>query len=99
LIGIATVMSEAGGVMEVVSDFRDVDEEFGMLRRMVEESGRPLSISVAAEDHRAYWGSLRDRIGAAAADGLPIKGQVAARAIGVLLGLQASLNPFGGLHA
>jgi N-acyl-D-aspartate/D-glutamate deacylase len=99
LVGIATVMSEAGGVLEVVSDFLDIETEFGMLRRMVEESGRPLTISVAAEDHRAYWGTLRDRIGAAADDGLPIKGQVAARAIGVLLGLQASLNPFGGLPA
>src|SRR5437879_7249247 len=97
LVGIANEMSDAGGVLEVVSDFRDLDTEFGTLRRMVEESGRPLSISVAAEDHRAHWGSLRDRIAGAAAEGLPIKGQVGARAIGVLLGLQASLNPFGGL--
>src|SRR5438477_536232 len=99
LVGIATEMSDAGGVLEVVSDFRDLDTEFGMLRRMVEESGRPMTISVAAEDHRAHWGSLRDRIAAAAAKGLPIKGQVGSRAIGILLGLQASLNPFGGLAA
>jgi N-acyl-D-aspartate/D-glutamate deacylase len=96
LVGIAHEMGRAGGVMEVVSDFRDLDDEFATMRRMVEESGRPLSISVAAEDHRAYWGSLQERIGAAAADGLPIKGQVASRAIGLLMGLQASVNPFGG---
>jgi len=99
LVGIAAEMSGAGGVLEVVSDFRDLDAEFATLRRMVEESGRPMTISVAAEDHRAYWGSLRDRIASAAAEGLPIKGQVGSRAIGVLLGLQASLNPFGGLPA
>jgi N-acyl-D-aspartate/D-glutamate deacylase len=97
LVGIATAMGEAGGVLEVVSDFVDIEAEFGALRHMVESSGRPLSISVAAEDHRAYWGSLRDRIAAAAADGLPVKGQVAARAIGLIMGLQATLNPFLGL--
>jgi len=86
LVGIAAEMSGAGGVLEVVSDFRDLDAEFATLRRMVEESGRPMTISVAAEDHRAYWGSLRDRIASAAAEGLPIKGQVGSRAIGVLLG-------------
>jgi N-acyl-D-aspartate/D-glutamate deacylase len=99
LVGIATGMASAGGVLEVVSDFRDVGVEFATMRHMVESSGRPLTISVAAEDHRAYWGALRDHIVAAAADGLPIKGQVAARAIGLLLGLQATLNPFGGLPA
>ena len=99
LVGIANAMAGTGGVLEVVSDFRDVDVEFATMRHMVESSGRPLTISVAAEDHRAYWGALRDHIAAAAADGLPIKGQVATRAIGLLLGLQATLNPFGGLPA
>jgi N-acyl-D-aspartate/D-glutamate deacylase len=97
LVGIAAAMGTAGGVMEVVSDFMDIDTEFAALRHMVESSGRPLSISVAAEDHRAYWGSLRDRIAEAAAAGLPVRGQVAARAIGLILGLQATLNPFLGL--
>jgi N-acyl-D-aspartate/D-glutamate deacylase len=94
LVGIATEMGAAGGVMEVVSDFRDLDSEFAVMRHMVEASGRPLSISVAVEEHRAAWGSLRDRIVEAADDGLPIKGQVASRAIGLLLGLQATINPF-----
>jgi N-acyl-D-aspartate/D-glutamate deacylase len=99
LVGIAVAMGEVGGVFEVVSDFLDRDVEFDTLRRMVAESRRPMTISVAAEDHRAPWEWLRDRIAAAAADGLPMKGQVGSRAIGVLLGLQASLNPFGGLAA
>ena len=97
LVGIATGMASAGGVLEVVSDFRDIDVEFAVMRHMVESSGRPLTISVAAEEHRAHWGTLRDHIASAVEDGLPIKGQVAARAIGLLLGLQATLNPFGGL--
>ncbi len=92
LVGIARAVAGAG-VFGVVSDFADVDIEFSTMRRIVEESGSPLSISVAAEDHRAPWRELRDRIADAAAAGLPMRGQVGARAIGVLLGLQASLTP------
>jgi N-acyl-D-aspartate/D-glutamate deacylase len=99
LVGITEGMINVGGVIEVVADFRDLDTEFSMLRQMVDVSGRPMTISVAAEDHRVGWEPLRARIRAAGEEGLPIKGQVAARAIGLLLGLQASLNPFGGVHA
>ena len=34
------------GVLQVVSDFADVDAEFAIFRRMAEESGRPLSFSL-----------------------------------------------------
>jgi hypothetical protein len=33
-------------VLQVVSDFADVDAEFAIFRRMAEESGRPLSFSL-----------------------------------------------------
>jgi N-acyl-D-aspartate/D-glutamate deacylase len=98
LVGIAAAIGGAG-VIGVVSDFRDLDTEFATMRRIVAESGCPLSMSVAAEDHRAPWRELRDRIAVAAADGLAMRGQVGARAIGVLLGLQATLHPFGGIPA
>jgi N-acyl-D-aspartate/D-glutamate deacylase len=66
-----------------------------MLRRMVEVSGRPMSISLlqletAPEAWRQWLGILAD----ANAAGLPMKAQVAARAVGVLLGLDATLHPF-----
>lgn len=99
LVGIAEAMGPAGGVFEVVADFRDLNGEFAMLRRMVEVSGRPMTISVSAEDHRVPWKLLRDRIAGAAESGLPMKGQVGSRAIGLLLGLQASLNPLLGVPA
>ncbi len=98
LVGIARAIGGTG-VLEVVSDFSDLDAEFALMRAMVQESGCPLSISVAAEDHRASWSVLRDRIAAASSDGLAMRGQVGARAIGVLLGLQTSVNPFSGLPA
>jgi N-acyl-D-aspartate/D-glutamate deacylase len=98
LIGIAQAIGGAG-VLQVVSDFSDLEGEFALMRAMVEASGSPLSISVAAENHRAPWTSLRDAIAAAQADGLPIRGQVGARAIGVLLGLRTSINPLAGAPA
>jgi N-acyl-D-aspartate/D-glutamate deacylase len=98
LVGIARAMGERGlGVIEVVSDFIDFDTEFTTMRRMVEESSRPLSISVAQADQRPdQWARLLDAISDAAAHGLPMRGQVAARPIGLVLGLQATLNPFLG---
>ena len=95
LCGIAEAMGAAGaGVIEVVSDFHDLDHEFALLRRMVEVSGRPLSISIAQEAGRGNWRTLLSLIAEANAGGLPMRGQVPARAIGILLGLQATLNPF-----
>ena len=62
---------------------------------MVERSGRPLSISVARNPMLpdAFRGIL-DRITDANADGLRMTGQVAPRAVGLLLGLECTLNPF-----
>ena len=96
LVGIAMAMGKVGkGVLQVVSDFRDVDYEFGIFRRMTEESGRPISMSLAqapmAPDH---FRGILDRLSEANAAGLQMRAQVAARGIGVLLGLQCTLNPF-----
>lgn len=96
LIGIAEGIGAAGtGVLQVVSDFLDVDDEFDTLRQMVTRSGRPMSISVARNPMvpDAFRGIL-DHITAANADGLQMTGQVAARAVGLILGLELTLNPF-----
>ena len=98
LTQIALGLRDAGhGVIELISDFDtpDLASEFAMIRRIVAASGRPLSISLA-QRHGApqMWRTLLDMIEAAAEAGLPISGQVAPRPLGVLLGLQASLNPF-----
>jgi len=96
MLGIARAIGEGGrGVFEIVADFQDLEAEFGLLRGMVEVSGRPMSISIAQSDHAPQqWRKLLDLIGSAVRAGLPMKGQVPPRAIGILLGLQASLHPF-----
>ncbi|GAA1227056.1 N-acyl-D-amino-acid deacylase family protein [Pseudonocardia alaniniphila] len=96
LVEIATAVGETGrGVFQLVSDFPDPEAEFALIRAMVARSGRPLSASlvqspVAPAMHREV---LR-LIDAAQADGLPILAQVAARPVGMLLGLHNTLNPF-----
>jgi N-acyl-D-aspartate/D-glutamate deacylase len=98
LMGIAMGIADAGrGVMELISDFDAPDPltEFAMLRRLVERSGRPLSLSLAQAGSSADgWRGLLGLIEQASKDGLPIRGQVAPRPIGLLLGLQGTINPF-----
>ena len=47
LHGIAREMGRKGkGVLQLIADFRNVDEEFALIRGMVEVSGRPLSLTI-----------------------------------------------------
>ena len=96
LIGIAEGVGATGqGVLQVVSDLIDPDAEFDTFRRMVERSGRPLSISIVRNPMvpDAFRTHL-DHLGRANADGLQMTGQVAPRAVGIILGLECTLNPF-----
>lgn len=98
LIGIANGLKAAGaGVLQFVSDFDDPKKESAMLRRIVEVSGRPLSVSLAQSDIAPDgWRALLGAIEKAANEGVPLKAQVAPRPVGVLLGLELTLNPFSG---
>jgi len=99
LEAIALGVADAGhGVIELISDFwPDPDQEFAMIRSLVERTGCPLSLSLAQSHRRPEaWRELLARIEEASADGLPIRGQVAPRPVGLLLGLQSSFHPFSG---
>ena len=96
LMGIALGLKAAGkGVLQFVSDFANPVEEFAMFRRLCEASGRPLSFSLA-QSARAKdgWKTLLGELTAATEAGLQMRAQVAPRAVGVLLGLELTLNPF-----
>jgi N-acyl-D-aspartate/D-glutamate deacylase len=96
LTGIAMGIAAAGkGVLQVVSDFADEDAEFAMLRRVVAASGRPMSFSLLQNPvRRDNYLTLLSKVEDAVAAGLKIKAQTAARPVGVLFGLELTLNPF-----
>lgn len=98
LQGIALGLKRAGrGTLQFVSDFDDMQAEMVMLRRLVEQSGRPLSVSIAQADSKpTLWRHLTDWLEQCDANGLQMRGQVGPRPVGVLLGLELTLNPLSG---
>lgn len=101
LVGLGRGLADAGaGVFQVVSDFKDLDHEFGIFEAVARESGRPMSISLAqgisvrGNRSKDYWRKILQRIGDANRDGPSIRAQVAPRAIGITLGLDITMQPF-----
>jgi N-acyl-D-aspartate/D-glutamate deacylase len=96
LTAIAHAMRSAGaGWLQIVSDFDDEDQEFGLFRHLAEASGRPVTLTLLQSDTRPEgWRGLLDRIAEANAAGLRITGQVRSRPTSVLLGFELSQNPF-----
>jgi N-acyl-D-aspartate/D-glutamate deacylase len=96
LAGIAAELGASGkGVLQLVTDFVDVDVDFDVMLAMMRASGRPLSVSLAQSplSPETYLEVLR-RIAAANAEGLQMRAQVAARGVGLLMGLPCTLHPF-----
>jgi N-acyl-D-aspartate/D-glutamate deacylase len=96
LVGVAKGLKDAGkGVLQLISDFDDLDAEFGIIRRMAQESGRPLSTTVLQLHHAPdLWRRILERIAEASDAGLAVKAQVSGRPAGVMMGLTLSRNPF-----
>lgn len=100
LRAIALGLKEIGkGVLQMVDDFNDTSEElsteFDMWRRIITESGRPLSFALV-QLHTApdRWRHLLKFMRRANEDGLTVRGQIVGRPIGVFLGLNLSSHPF-----
>jgi len=100
LAGIAQGLARARGgeglgVLQVVSDFATPDAEFGMLERVVERSGRPLSFSLVQHGRDPdQWRRMLERLSAATGRGLPMRAQVCGRPVGVLFGFELTHHPF-----
>lgn len=95
LAEIALAIKATGrGVIQLISDFDEVEEEFAMVRRVVERAGRPLSLSLLQNEQAPdRWRRLLDLITQAVDDGLPIKAQVASRGVGIVMGLELTRHP------
>ena len=98
LMALAQALKASGkGVMQLITDFDDQDQTLALLRRLVERSGRPLSVSLLEGTYGPMtmrWRDVLDWAAEATAAGLPIKAQVLSRAIGVMLGHELTLNTF-----
>ncbi|WP_067650901.1 N-acyl-D-amino-acid deacylase family protein [Nocardia harenae] len=96
LVAIARAVGQTGtGVLQFVSDFPEPEQEFQLIREMVTASGRPLSYSLLqfpfdTDKHKTLL-ALTDEAQRA---GMPIQAQVAVRGVGLLIGLENTLNPF-----
>ncbi|MCA9645935.1 MAG: amidohydrolase family protein, partial [Myxococcales bacterium] len=103
LAGIASAFQQLDhGVLQAVSDFdlsdESFDREFDLIESMAKAGGgHNMSISLMQRDNVAnQWKQIIERCEAAEKQGIKIHMQVAARAIGVLLGLEATFHPFMG---
>ena len=93
LVGIAAAIGQTGaGVLQVVSDFRAEDEGATLLA-MMRASGRPLSFSLLQTAPGTGYRTGLALLDDARAEGLAMRAQVAARPVGVLVGLETSVNP------
>jgi N-acyl-D-aspartate/D-glutamate deacylase len=96
LLGIARAIGATGkGVFEVVADLADLDGEFGLLRAMAAVSGRPMSITTLqrAEFPADEYTRILGLIERGVADGLALRGQVAARPVGLIMSLDGRVHP------
>lgn len=97
LIAIGKAMGRAGrGTFGFLSDFNDEKAEWSWIREVAKHSGRPVwfLLTDRGYDPQRYQ-RLMEGVRACRADNLPLYAQVAGRPVGLTLGLNTSLNPFG----
>lgn len=91
------------GVLQVVSDFdmpegdQEFEREYALIEKMVKAAQRPTSISLMQRDQSPeQWKWIIRRAEEGVKNGLDLRLQVGARAIGILLGLETTFHPFMG---
>ncbi|MEO9229085.1 MAG: amidohydrolase family protein [Devosia sp.] len=97
LIGLALGIRDAGfGVFEAITDYQqDRADDFLIFQRVVERTRVTCSISLmqdGAQPNR--WRQTLEQLEKAQALGLPMKGQVAPRAVGLIMTIESSVSPF-----
>jgi N-acyl-D-aspartate/D-glutamate deacylase len=89
------MQTQARSVLQFVLDLSTVNEDLPMMLRVAENAKCPITFSITQNDRAPRrWRQTLDEIGAATKRGLNITAQIAARPVGLLLGLELSRNPF-----
>src|SRR5215475_8254918 len=96
LAAIAAAMHDEGrSVLQFVLDLSTINEDLPMMLRVAENTKCPITFSITQNDRAPErWRQTFAEINAAAAKGLSITAQIAARPVGLMLGLELSRNPF-----
>ena len=96
LTAIADAMHGVGrSVLQFVLDLSTLDEDLPMMLRVAENTRCPITFSITQNDRAPQrWRQTLATINEAAARGLNITAQIAARPVGLMLGLELSRNPF-----
>src|SRR5215469_6771341 len=91
----AAMQGEGRSVLQFVLDLSTIHEDLPMMLRVAENTRCPITFSITQNDRAPQrWRQTLAEINAAAARGLTITAQIAARPVGLLLGLELSRNPF-----
>jgi N-acyl-D-aspartate/D-glutamate deacylase len=95
LTAIADAMHGVGpSVLQFVLDLSTLDEDLPMMLRVAENTKCPITFSITQNDRAPQrWRQTLATINEAAARGLTVTAQIAARPVGLLLGLELSRNP------
>src|ERR1700756_3807158 len=96
LTAIAGAMQAEGrSVLQFVLDLSTIHEDLPMMLRVAENTKCPVSFSITQNDKAPQrWRQTLAEINQAAARGLSVTAHIAARPVGLMLGLELSRNPF-----
>ncbi len=94
LVGIASAVGATGtGLLQVVTDFTDFEDEIENLYAMMRASQRPLSISLLQFEADTDFRRTLAAVTTAREQGLQMSAGVGARAIGILMSIDGTVNP------
>lgn len=96
LTAIAAAMHAQGrSVLQFVLDLSTIEEDLPMMLRVAENTRIPVTFSITQNDKSPQrWRQTLDMIQQASQRGLSVTAQIAARPVGLMLGLELSRNPF-----
>jgi N-acyl-D-amino-acid deacylase len=98
LMAIAMGMREAGhGVFQHATEHADVVQAFPWMRELARQSGRTVTFTLSQVDWAPdLWRDVLGELDKCRAEGLPIYGQSAGRAIGIIMAWELTAHPFAG---